>query len=713
MSRPKLTSQYLDSRAQLRFDMSVARWYREGGKYMRPTTFFYLGASVLAASGCASRFTASGNPTGSGSATGSGSGSGTGGGAPLATCGNGLLEPGESCDGTDLNQSSCAALGFDSGTLQCAASCKFDTSGCLGALKPSISPSRTTCTAPCAVFFDATATSGLQNGDYVGANFSWDFDSTNVDPGGAHRSTIGFVSAHVYDKPGTYQVAVRVRDVAGHAGSSVVPITVSAMTGSAIYVSSSKGNDSNAGTIDKPLATLSAGLKHAAPQVSVLLKRGDTFNLGTNGFGFSVSGPFLLGAYTDPASPATNAPVLNSTVPSAGFGGVLDVEKVSDIRLTDLHVVAAAGAFQGAFINTTSHILFERVEIEGVGLPSSTGTLTFQLGAGADATFIVDSNLHDFNGYGVYGDRPTRFAIVGTNISNFSGGDHGVRIQGGDGTGFANLSYVAENTIAPNTSGNASFDASAFRGDDTNIVEVNNDMRRVISFTPQNLTVVEHISNILVEGNLLSSNIVPTDSAYTAVSIRAQNVVVRNNIVIAPGLVVDVEGHPLLPANFVDNINVYNNTVYLQPPSGFTTNATVHFLSHRTTTGNVTLRNNIFWIGTTSATSGYISTDKMGTETEDHNLGYAPNVQGTWTNAPSGTGDVVANPMFISTDGGNAGFLRLAAGSPAIDTGASSTAFQDFSTLVSRPQGAGWDIGAFEFVPSSSASQDGSITSGP
>ncbi len=45
-------------------------------------------------------------------------------------CGNGVAEPGEECDGSDLRDKSCADLGLGSGTLGCAADCHFDTSGC-------------------------------------------------------------------------------------------------------------------------------------------------------------------------------------------------------------------------------------------------------------------------------------------------------------------------------------------------------------------------------------------------------------------------------------------------------------------------------------------------------------------------------------------------------------------------------------------------------
>lgn len=48
------------------------------------------------------------------------------------TCGNGVAEGGEACDGADLNGQSCASQGCSGGTLACDGSCAFDLSGCTG-----------------------------------------------------------------------------------------------------------------------------------------------------------------------------------------------------------------------------------------------------------------------------------------------------------------------------------------------------------------------------------------------------------------------------------------------------------------------------------------------------------------------------------------------------------------------------------------------------
>jgi len=49
-----------------------------------------------------------------------------------ASCGNGVIETGESCDGKALNNKTCVTQGFTGGLLACSASCTFDTTNCIG-----------------------------------------------------------------------------------------------------------------------------------------------------------------------------------------------------------------------------------------------------------------------------------------------------------------------------------------------------------------------------------------------------------------------------------------------------------------------------------------------------------------------------------------------------------------------------------------------------
>lgn len=47
-----------------------------------------------------------------------------------AVCGDGVINPGETCDGTELGTNTCLTAGFTGGILACAGDCTLDTSGC-------------------------------------------------------------------------------------------------------------------------------------------------------------------------------------------------------------------------------------------------------------------------------------------------------------------------------------------------------------------------------------------------------------------------------------------------------------------------------------------------------------------------------------------------------------------------------------------------------
>ncbi len=49
---------------------------------------------------------------------------------PCDTCGNGQIDNGEACDGSNLNNQSCTSLGFDTGTLTCNSDCTLNQSQC-------------------------------------------------------------------------------------------------------------------------------------------------------------------------------------------------------------------------------------------------------------------------------------------------------------------------------------------------------------------------------------------------------------------------------------------------------------------------------------------------------------------------------------------------------------------------------------------------------
>jgi len=57
-----------------------------------------------------------------------------------SSCGNGIIDSGEDCDGSNLGGSSCTNQGFASGTLGCSSSCTFDFSSCVATSPPPPGP---------------------------------------------------------------------------------------------------------------------------------------------------------------------------------------------------------------------------------------------------------------------------------------------------------------------------------------------------------------------------------------------------------------------------------------------------------------------------------------------------------------------------------------------------------------------------------------------
>jgi hypothetical protein len=55
---------------------------------------------------------------------------------PTPVCGNGVIETGEECEGSNLNGQTCQNQGFASGNLSCNNACQFDKSACSGVFVP-------------------------------------------------------------------------------------------------------------------------------------------------------------------------------------------------------------------------------------------------------------------------------------------------------------------------------------------------------------------------------------------------------------------------------------------------------------------------------------------------------------------------------------------------------------------------------------------------
>jgi hypothetical protein len=112
----------------------------------------------------------------------------------------------------------------------------------------------------------------------------------------------------------------------------------------------------------------------------------------------------------------------------------------------------------------------------------------------------------------------------------------------------------------------------------------------------------------------------------------------------------------------------------------------------------ITVVNNIVF---DNANYGIVETGETGYHNLfAHNLSYRNGMNWRLRTSPADLASVKADPRFGQDPSTIGSAYRLAAGSPAIDAGTDANAPTNDLDGVCRPQGSGYDIGAFEFVDS-------------
>ena len=83
----------------------------------------------------------------------------------------------------------------------------------------------------------------LNEGGPEDGQFAWNFGDEN----GRYNRVEGFNAAHLYDRPGTYPVTLRLTNAAGKVDTATAVVTVVAPDRKTYYVDATRGNDANAG----------------------------------------------------------------------------------------------------------------------------------------------------------------------------------------------------------------------------------------------------------------------------------------------------------------------------------------------------------------------------------------------------------------------------------------------------------------------------------
>lgn len=521
--------------------------------------------------------------------------------------------------------------------------------------------SRTSGTAPLAVFFDAVTTAGnvLQpaDADYAIQHYQWRFGDdpalTFATDGASKNEAVGYVAAHVYEEPGTYPVLLTVTDESGVDHYYYQSITVSAFSGTTFYVSSSSGSDSNAGMVEaQPIRSYSKAMSLVGDGRRILFKRGDRWTIG-HGARISAEGPGIIGAYA-----TGDKPIIEVKGPAAALELACDDWRVMDLVLKGPLSGSKSAGVEG--VGLTRNLLL-RVEVEGFRVGIEHGWEKALLHAN---NCIADCVVTRSQINGVYvGGR--NLAILGCRFEQPSV-SHVLRIwhmlKGV--VGHCRLLDPGGDRLALKLHNESELSVPESRY----IVISDNQLRGHVygvSIAPQNATSDERVADVIFERNVLTA----LNDTQRSLLVAALRVTVRNNVFDGSGgspYYTGMDMNPF-PAGGTTGHRIYNNTIY----RGGSGQEFTGVLIAEDCVG-VTVRNNL---ASAPQISGGVMIGGGGSQlTADHNL-------------------LTDDPGFIDAAGGD---FSLATDSPGVDAGVAVPYVRNAINEKKRPLGNGYDLGAYE-----------------
>lgn len=527
--------------------------------------------------------------------------------------------------------------------------------------------SRTTGVAPLAVFFDAVNTaspaydSGVEQPDdelsYQEFDYAWDFGDSGSGswPDGTSKNfERGYTAAHVFENAGTYSVTLTVTNSLGVETVYTQDIVVGAFGGTTFYISSSDGSDSDDGlTEGTAWATVAKMYTEIGTNRRFLFKRGDTFPVTANGTIDEV-GPGIIAAYGVGADPIWDITPDATAITVAA----------SDWRIVDLELNGNGSAGQGINVSNAAQrteLLFLNINVHDFGLNyvwnDNEGAI-----AAPDKLFIIGGESRDAADYCAIIDS-RRTAIVGCVMSG--AGQHVIR------PGIMDKGVIAHNELSDGAVHIIKLHSST-DGSGRSVTRFVNIYKNEItggqislSIEPQNNVLDERVTQIIVESNTFGVVVATSDS----IRVAAQWVTIRNNTSLGNGSndhkLVFIHTRGIEP-NF-ENIFVVNNSTYVGTIQDF-----FKMVSIENAGSNVLLMNNIC----------------SAPDVSDRAF-----LEGTCTNLTNTDNVMTDTPGFADPDNGD---FSLALGSEALDVGTTNAIAKVDKIGTSRPQGGGYDLGAYE-----------------
>ena len=570
----------------------------------------------------------------------------------------------------------------------------------------SATASRTAGVGPLSVFFNAAIDS--EDDAFHALSYVWDFgDPTSGSwalSGKSKNAESGPVAAHIYETPGVYTATLTARDETGIVGQREFSITVNdpeavyAGTNTICISDNADFNGCPAGAGQVTTTDILDMEERVAAGRRVLLRRGASWTTDGAAYYREISGPVTIGAYGACSSPdergiCANAPLIHLT--GGAEGGIFNLYKTTDWRIQDLHITGDTtrwGATGGA--TDWRQLLFLRLKMSGFNTPLGNSHWDTD---GHDQITVADCDISDADSNILY-IGSERLALLGNRLRN-PAQSHVLRVW------QAYLGVISHNEMSGaslyTTSGrhalkfhgpNQEILANAGNGESglvhpSRFVVIANNVFGSsgpwqVCVGPQYEGIDERLRDIIVEKNrfLAGWGAISATPVQAALLIWASKVTVRNNLFDGTGsssyytgLMITRRGNEPAP----DGNRVYHNTIYKAAVQGAYTSCEGIRLGEQAR--RTIVRNNLAYLAP-EADLMQLFHDDSPDLTESHNF-------------------LAANNQWIDPD--NANFLlkdfRLRADSVYRDQGTAVPVLDDFAETV-RPQGAGFDPGAFERI---------------
>lgn len=631
-----------------------------------------------------------------------------GGGQPDAGSDGGACAPttcqasGKTCDSIGDGCGRLLACGTCSGAETCGGGGVANVCGAGSPIALVVAPSRTTGVAPLAVFFDASASTGLDGDDFLSAHFSWSFGEASggtwVTTGRSRNEATGFLVAHVFETPGSYVVSITVRDRSGRLGPART-LTITVTDPATVYAGAATRCVSRAGdftgapagcdTITSADLAAQVTWLNASANRRLLLRRGETWPQVA--LELSGPGPNTLGAFGAGARPMLG--LGSAPGQSAGLLVSGDDWRVMDLELDGTNLPRNNTEGDLAFGSTGTEILGAHLVIhdsDAVGW-----------GSGGHQTYLYDSQVINNHYFSAYVDGVNN-AILGSTVDQVR-----VAVSFLHPAESRNM-YIAHNVIdASRAAPTTGIKWHSRRGVITDNLLTAGTAR--ISTTASDvecdfsLDVDRDLGVVLIERNVLKPDGNPANDPYTStgISLTENDAMVRNNLLYDMNL-------GFGGACGAANVHILHNTLYMTPTTQGLNVGNGDFLNvSLPAVSNWEVSNNVVWSANPGSNGDGLLINLSATAglTLDHNLYFKPlkarpfglatgsyDLSG-WQALGLDAHSMVDDPRLMSVDPASPDFFRLGAGSPATGQGAPVAVFEDFFRTP-RANSAGADLGA-------------------